>query len=148
MTESAIDVGHDLPLERSMPLVRIDSVEGRSDREIKDLLEASHRAIVKAFHVNERDRCQIYCEHKSEQIVVEDTGLEISRTDKVIIFTVFSKARETALKVSLYKLLSDKLAVSCSISPSDVVITIVENTGADWNFGNGEAQFFTEKLRA
>ena len=130
-----------------MPLVRIDAIEGRSDHEIKTLLDASHRAIVKAFHVNERDRYQIYTEHKRNYVIIEDTGLNIPRTDNALIVTVFSKARAPELKRSLYKMLTEELSASCSLSPRDVVITVVENSSADWSFGDGEAQFLTGKLK-
>jgi hypothetical protein len=38
------------------------------------------------------------------------------------------------------------LQQKCGIAPSDVMVSIVENTDADWSFGNGEAQFLTGKL--
>lgn len=36
------------------PLIRIDVIEGRSEAEIKALLDAAHRAVVAAFKVPER----------------------------------------------------------------------------------------------
>jgi hypothetical protein len=39
-----------------MPLVRFDVVEGRNDNEIKQLLDAAHRAMLCPFHVPESDR--------------------------------------------------------------------------------------------
>jgi hypothetical protein len=39
-----------------MPLVRFEVVEGRNENEIKSLLDATHRAMLSAFHVPERDR--------------------------------------------------------------------------------------------
>ncbi len=42
-----------------MPLLRFDLIRGRSDAEIKALLDASHRAMLAAFAVPERDRYQI-----------------------------------------------------------------------------------------
>src|SRR6185312_12911424 len=71
-----------------MPLLRFDLIAGRTDGELKDLLDAAHRAIVEAFGVPERDRYQIVHEHRVSRIVVEDTGLDIPHTDK----TVFLKA--------------------------------------------------------
>jgi hypothetical protein len=41
---------------------------------------------------------------------------------------------------------TEELSKSSSIAPSDVMICIVENTAADWSFGNGEAQFLTGEL--
>ena len=34
-----------------MPLIRIDAVEGRTQSEVTTFLDAVHRAVVKAFHV-------------------------------------------------------------------------------------------------
>ena len=130
-----------------MPLVRIEALEGRSDAEIKTLLDASHRAVVAALGVPLRDRYQIYQEHRKTRVVSEDTGLNIARTDSVVLFTIFSKGRTEALKTKLYKELTRELQVSSLIAPSDVVICIVENTGADWSFGNGVAQFLTGDLK-
>src|SRR5260370_41162385 len=38
----------------TMPLIRVDAFEGRSDAEIKTLLDGVHRAAVKALHIPER----------------------------------------------------------------------------------------------
>jgi phenylpyruvate tautomerase PptA (4-oxalocrotonate tautomerase family) len=130
-----------------MPLVRIDAIEGRSDLEIKTLLDTAHRAIIKAFHVPERDRYQVYTEHKQNHVVIEDTGLPIPRTGAALIITVFSKTRTQELKTNLYKTLAEELSSACSISPHDVMVVIVENSNADWSFGDGEAQFLNGKLK-
>ena len=60
-----------------MPLIRIDVIEGRTDDEIKTLMDAVHRAMVAAFNVPERDRYQILTEHKKSRMIIEDTGLDI-----------------------------------------------------------------------
>ena len=39
-----------------MPLVRFDAIEGRSQEEVKRLLDAAHRALLTAFKVPSRDR--------------------------------------------------------------------------------------------
>jgi Tautomerase enzyme len=52
-----------------MPLVRFDAVEGRSEAEIKNLLDAAHRAMLSAFRVPENDRYQIYQEHPQSCLV-------------------------------------------------------------------------------
>lgn len=125
-----------------MPLVRIDAFEGRSDAEVRTLLDAVHRAIVKAVHIPERDRYQVYEAHPKGHFIVQDTP----RTDKVVIITVFSNHREEILKRRLYRELTEELSKSSSIAPSDIMTCIVQNTAADWSFGNGEAQFLTGEL--
>ena len=42
--------------EGSIPVIRIDAVEGRSEVAIKILLDAMHGAELSAFHVPQRDR--------------------------------------------------------------------------------------------
>ncbi len=130
-----------------MPLVRIDAIEGRSEAEVESLLNAAHRAVIAAFGVPERDRYQIYSAHPKSNMVVLDTGLGIARTDKLVVFTVFSKRRDEALKRRLYAELTQQLQDAVSIAPSDVVICVIENSAADWSFGNGEPQFLTGKLK-
>lgn len=130
----------------NVPLVRIDAFEGRSDAEVRTLLDAVHRAIVKAFHIPERDRYQVYQAHAKGHFIVQDTGLGIPRTDKVVMITVFSKHRDEILKRRLYRELTEELSKSSSMAPSDVMTCIVQNTAADWSFGNGEAQFLTGEL--
>jgi len=129
-----------------MPLLRFDLIEGRSDDEMKTLLDAAHRAMLKAFKVPERDRYQIVNEHKPDRMIVEDTGLGIERTDKVVVVSVTSRPRTRAQKEAFYRLLCEELDRSCGIAPSDVIVSIVENADEDWSFGRGRAQFLTGEL--
>jgi hypothetical protein len=129
-----------------MPLVKIDAYEGRSESEVKTLLDSAHRAMVKAFHINEYDRYQIYDARPKSHFVMQDTGLGIPRTDKALIITVFCKDRPEILKRRLYKEMTAELQRSASIPPSDVMMAIFENGAADWTFGNGEPQFLTGDL--
>jgi len=130
----------------AMPLVRIDAFEGRSEAEVKTLLDAAHVAIVKAFHINERDRYQIYHAHAKSHFIMQDTGLGIVRTEKALIITVYSKGRAEILKRRLYQQMTEELSRAASIAPSDVMMCVVENSAADWTFGNGDPQFLTGEL--
>ncbi len=131
---------------QTMPLVRIEAFEGRSEPEVKTLLDSAHRAIVKAFHLNERDRYQIYEARPKSHFIVQDTGLGIARTDKALIITIVSKQRPEILKRRLYTEMTQELARSASVAPSDVMICIIENGAADWTFGNGDPQFLSGEL--
>jgi phenylpyruvate tautomerase PptA (4-oxalocrotonate tautomerase family) len=130
-----------------MPLIRIDLIEGRTDAEIKTLLDALHRAMLAAFQVPERDRYQIVTEHKPSRMIVEDTGLGIPRTEKVVFLQVTSRPRGREAKENFYKLTAEALQESCGIEPSDLVVSFVENTDEDWSFGMGRAQFLTGELK-
>ena len=129
-----------------MPLVRIDAFKGRSDAEVKVLLDTAHGAIVKALHLNERDRYQVYNEHSKQLFIMQDTGLGIPRTDKALIITVISKTRAEILKRRLYTEMTEALSKAAGILPGDVMICIIENGAADWTFGNAEPQFLSGEL--
>jgi phenylpyruvate tautomerase PptA (4-oxalocrotonate tautomerase family) len=129
-----------------MPLLRFDLIEGRTDDEIRTLLDAAHRAMLAAFKVPERDRYQIVQEHKPGRMIVEDTGLGIERTDKIVVVQVVSRPRTREMKEAFYRLLGEELERSCGIAPSDVMVSIVENTDEDWSFGLGRGQFLTGEL--
>jgi hypothetical protein len=85
-----------------MPLVRIDAIEGRTKEEVKTLLDAAHRAVLSALAVPQRDRYQVYHEHPEGHLIVEDTGLGIQRTKKVLVITVTSMPRSQDLKRGVY----------------------------------------------
>ncbi len=129
-----------------MPLVRIEAAAGRSPEEIKTLLDAAHRAVLSAFKVPERDRYQIYQEHPEAHVIVQDTGLGIPRTKNVVVITVISRPRSQEMKQAFYQDLCRELKAGCGIEPSDVMVSIVTNSDADWSFGNGIAQFLTGEL--
>jgi phenylpyruvate tautomerase PptA (4-oxalocrotonate tautomerase family) len=84
-----------------MPFLRIDAFGGRNKQQVKDLLDAVHRAIVSAFEVPSRDRYQVYEEHSESNFIVEDTGLEITRTRNVIVISITSRPRTEAQKKAL-----------------------------------------------
>jgi hypothetical protein len=129
-----------------MPLVRFDLIQGRTTQEITGLLDAAHRALVTAFEIPLRDRYQIVNEHLATHFVVQDTGLDIERSDKVVVVTVISRPRSEESKLKFYAELCRELESSCNILPSDVMVSMVINSDADWSFGNGRAQFITREL--
>ncbi|MBY0030636.1 tautomerase family protein [Priestia aryabhattai] len=129
-----------------MPLLRFDVIEGRDEKELKALLHATHRAMLEAFGVPERDRYQIVHQHPAHEMIIEDTGLGFERSKDLVIISVTSKQRTEEQKQALYKLIVKELGESCGIQPNDIMISIVENGNADWSFGMGEAQFLTGKL--
>lgn len=128
-----------------MPFLRVDAYEGRSKEQVRELLDAIHRAILSAFGVPLRDRYQVYQEHSESNFIVQDTGLGIDRTKNVIFIGITSRQRTEEQKTNLYTKLVEELK-SCGIVQSDIVVSIVTNSDADWSFGNGRAQFLTGEL--
>lgn len=129
-----------------MPLVRFDMYEGRSETEIKKILDVSHRVMVEAFQVPERDRYQIVSQHKPYEMIIEDTGLGFSRSENVLIISVTSRHRTADQKQTFYKSLTEELERQCGITSNDVMVSFTINNDEDWSFGFGEAQFLTGKL--
>jgi phenylpyruvate tautomerase PptA (4-oxalocrotonate tautomerase family) len=128
-----------------MPFLRVDAYEGRSKEQVKELLDAIHRAILSAFGVPLRDRYQVYQEHSESNFIVQDTGLGIDRTKNVVFIGITSRQRTEEQKTNLYTKLVEELT-ACDIVQSDIVVSIVTNSDADWSFGNGRAQFLTGEL--
>jgi DNA helicase TIP49 (TBP-interacting protein) len=131
--------------EHEMPFVRVDACEGRSKEQVKILLDAIHRAVLSAFGVPLRDRYQVYQEHSESNFIVEDTGLNIDRTQKVVFIGITSRQRTEQQKTNLYIELVEELK-ACGIEQNDIVVSIVTNSDTDWSFGNGRAQFLTGEL--
>jgi phenylpyruvate tautomerase PptA (4-oxalocrotonate tautomerase family) len=128
-----------------MPFLRIDAYEGRRPEQVRALLDAIHRAVVGALGVPLRDRYQVYQEHSESNFIIQDTGLGIERTKNVIYIGITSRARTQEQKAALYRKLIEELK-PCGIGPNDVVVSITENSDADWSFGLGRAQFLTGEL--
>ena len=129
-----------------MPLLRFDVVKGRNEKALKTLLDTAHEAMLEAFEVPATDRYQIVHQHEPNELVVEDTGLGLSRSDNLVMISIVSKPRTQHQKERLYALLAERLESECGISPQDLMVSITENGDADWSFGMGEAQFLTDKL--
>lgn len=85
-------------------------------------------------------------EHRASRMIIEDTGLGIPRTDKVVFLQVTSRKRKKKQKEDFYRLICKELEKECGISPFDVVVSFVENGDEDWSFGLGRAQFLTGDL--
>ena len=132
--------------EQHMPLIRFDLYQGRSDQELKTLLDTAHRVMVEAFKVPERDRYQIVTEHRPSRMIAEDTGLGIPRTENFVMIQITTRPRSREMKETFYKRMAEELHTHCGIAPSDVMMSFVTNTDDDWSFGLGRAQFLTKEL--
>ncbi|UYH51997.1 tautomerase family protein [Candidatus Kirkpatrickella diaphorinae] len=129
-----------------MPLLHFHMLEGRSPAEIRKILDVAHEAMLEVFQVPRRDRYQLVSEYKPSHMIVEDTGLDIPRTEKVLLIQMFSRPRGEEKTAAFYRRLTERLEAECQIKSSDVMISVVENEDAHWSFGNGRAQFLTGEL--
>jgi phenylpyruvate tautomerase PptA (4-oxalocrotonate tautomerase family) len=126
-----------------MPLVYYDVVRGRSRDQIRALLDSAQAAMVEAFEVPERDRYQLLTEHSPDDMIIQDNGLGIKRSENIVVIHMINRRgkKTPAQKEKLYTLLVQNLKRDCGLDPADLVISITENESEDWSLGYGKAQF-------
>ena len=129
-----------------MPLVRIDLVRGRSPEDVRRLADTVQEVMLDVFAAPPGDRYQVVHQHEPDEIIAEDTGLGIERTDGVTIIQVTQQGRGREQKEALYAALAKRLDEEGLVRPTDLVVSVTENTRDDWSFGHGRAQFLTGEL--
>ncbi|MFT9459259.1 MAG: tautomerase family protein [Acetobacter orientalis] len=130
-----------------MPLLHFHLIKGsRTTDEVGTLLDAAHGAMLAAFKVPERDRYQLVSEHDATHMIIQDTGLDIPRTNKVVLLQVVSRPRPKEQIAEFYRLLAEALETKSGLKPSDLMVSIVQNADEHWSFGCGRAQFLTGEL--
>lgn len=129
-----------------MPLVRIDVVEGRRNPEqLRRLADTVQEVMLELFAAPPSDRYQVVTEHRPGQLIC-DTGLGIERTDDPVALQVVQQRRSEEQKRALYAGLARRLEEPTGLAPSDLIVSVVGNTGEDWSFGPGRAQFLEGDL--
>jgi phenylpyruvate tautomerase PptA (4-oxalocrotonate tautomerase family) len=131
-----------------MPLVRIDVQKGRTPEGLRRLADTVQEVMLDVFAAPPGDRYQIITEHDKGQIIAEDTGLGLERTDGIVIIQIFQQGRSTEQKQAAYAELAKRLEAECGIRPEDVIISVVANRHVDWSFGLGRAQFVEGTLKS
>jgi phenylpyruvate tautomerase PptA (4-oxalocrotonate tautomerase family) len=131
-----------------MPLVRIDVQKGRTPEELRRLADTVQEVMLDVFAAPPGDRYQIITEHDNGQIIAEDTGLGLERTDGIVIIQIFQQGRSTEQKQAAYAELAKRLEAECGVRPEDVIISVVANRHVDWSFGRGRAQFVDGTLKS
>jgi phenylpyruvate tautomerase PptA (4-oxalocrotonate tautomerase family) len=122
-----------------MTLVRIDVIEGRrSPVQLEILADTVHSTIVEAFGAAVTEHYQIITEHRPGRIITFDSGLGEGRSDDVVVIQIVQSGRTETQKRALYRDLTDRLHDRLSLREDDFIVTIVENTHADWSFTDYE----------
>ena len=141
----AVDVYTDRDAGRSPKRQHIEINGEHTLRNVTDL-DAAHRAVLRAFEVPERDRYQIVHENKAHHMVIEDTGLGLTRTRDLVVVRVYTSPRSEAQKQRFFAILQEELAEHCGLSGDDLMVSIISNQKGDWSFGRGVAQYLTGDL--
>lgn len=153
----------------TMPLVKIDMIKNvRTPDEIKRLADVVQEIMLEKFAAPPRDRyqvstarsigCSFSCfgltretqkvitQHEPYELIFEDTGLDIQRTNKLILIQIFQQGRNADQKQAIYATLAERLEKECGVPKTDLVVSCSANTKEDWSFGLGRAQFLTGDL--
>ena len=130
-----------------MPLIRIDMIKGRTEEEIKKILDISYRVMLDAFGAPEGDRYQIVTQHEPYEMQILDTGLGVERTKDILVFSLTTRYRTEEQKATFYKALAEQLHEEIGIRVEDIMVNLVVNADSDWSFFNGEAQFLNGDLK-
>ncbi|MEY8600789.1 tautomerase family protein [Staphylococcus shinii] len=129
-----------------MPIIKIDIFKGRTEEEIKQILDISYEVMLDSFQAPVGDKYQIVTQHENFEMEILDTGLGISRTKNIIVFTLITRPRTKSQKVNFYRNLANSLNTILGVRKEDIMINLVENTDEDWSFFGGEAQFLNGSL--
>ena len=130
-----------------MPLVHIHVIEDRrTPQQLRRVADVIQDVMLDHFAAPPRDRYQLISEHKAGQIIAEDNGLGFDRTDDIIVVQIAQQGRTGEQKQRAYKELADRLHTETGLAPTDLIVSVVENTREDWSFGNGVAQFLEGRL--
>lgn len=131
-----------------MPIMYFDIIRGRTREQVRALLDSAQAAVEAAWEVPARDRYQVVTEHSPDEMIIQDHGLGIPRSENIVLLHMVNRRgrRTPAQKEKLYQLLVENLQRDCGVAPSDVVATIVDIENEDWTLGYGKMQFCNGEL--
>ena len=128
--------------EWTMPLVRIDLVEGKSPEYREKVGEIVYQTLLDVLSVPEHDRFQVITEHRKDGLAFDHDYLGVHRSDNCIFLQITLNAgRSVELKQRFYKAVTDNLHEGVELRREDVLINLVEVPKENWSYGNGEAQY-------
>ncbi|MBG6184804.1 phenylpyruvate tautomerase PptA (4-oxalocrotonate tautomerase family) [Arthrobacter sp. CAN_A214] len=129
-----------------MPLVRIDINKGRTSKQLREISEAIHAAILAEYRIPERDLFHILTQHEPGEILAQDAGLGFERSTDVVMIQIFTQGGRTQeAKSALFAHVAAALE-GVGVEGSDVFIGYVENGPGDWSFGFGRSQYMNGEL--
>lgn len=127
-----------------MPLVRIALPQDLADRQVADISDAVHDALVRIFEVPAKDRFQVLTRHSPQELVYPPEYLGIVHGSRVALVQITcSEGRSIEKKKALYSALASGVEAHGAIKAADVIVNLVEVKKENWSFGNGIAQYVT-----
>lgn len=129
-----------------MPLVRVSLKSGKPAAYRKAILDSVYDAMRSAFDVPEEDRFMVISEHDETDFSYSANYLGIARSDNLVLIQITANnTRTREKKKALYRAIAENLSKNPGVRPEDVFINLVEVLPENWSFGNGIAQYATDK---
>jgi quercetin dioxygenase-like cupin family protein len=124
-----------------MPFIQINhsaELDGTARRSISLSIQ---EALVETFRIPADDFFQVMHPLPAEALIYAPSYLGVAHSNPfVYIQIIFREGRTVAMKQELHRVIAAKIADRTPVKAADVFIVMVENTSADWSFGEGKAQ--------
>jgi phenylpyruvate tautomerase PptA (4-oxalocrotonate tautomerase family) len=130
---------------RTMPLVHISLIKGKSPGHVRAIADGVHRALHEAYAAPADDRFQLVHQYAPEDLIYDPDYLAVHRSDDiVIVHIVAGNWRDTPTKQAFYRRVVELLAENPGLRRADVQIVLSPNGRDDWSFGDGVASYVKE----
>lgn len=122
-----------------MPLVRITTLNGKSDAHLAAVVAGIHDALVHTWGMPEEDLFTIVDQKgKNEFLFDRHWATRSPRTDDFMVIHIETGNGGPEAKEALYERIAANLSSSPGVSPQDVLVTLILRPYLeDWSFGNG-----------
>ena len=125
-----------------MPLVRIELPPAIAREDAAAIGDAVHKAMVETTNVPADDKFQVITQHADGAIVCTPEYLGVRHGARALFVQIFlAPGRTLQQKRALYTAIAQGVAHAGDVSPSDVLINLVETLRENWSFGDGIAHY-------
>jgi phenylpyruvate tautomerase PptA (4-oxalocrotonate tautomerase family) len=125
-----------------MPYVRIELPPAIASEAAHRIGDAVHDAMVDTIAVPADDKFQVITRHPAGAIVCTPEYLGVKHTAQALFIQIFlAPGRTLQQKRALYARIATDVSKAADVSPSDVLISLVETLRENWSFGDGVAHY-------
>jgi phenylpyruvate tautomerase PptA (4-oxalocrotonate tautomerase family) len=127
-----------IQLENPMPLVHLSVPSHLPAAQVRALADAVHEGLVATCHISPGDRFQTITRHAADELLIDPTYPNVSRSRNASIVEIKLLAGRTeAQKRDLYRYIVEA-AAPAGVAADDVFIALFESALIDWSPGRGE----------
>ena len=124
-----------------MPFVQISlsaELDGPARKAISDSI---HESLIEIFRIPTDDLFHTIQAFPKDGLVFAPAYLGIEHAHPFVAVQIFcGEGRTVTMKEQLYQRIAERIAGRTPVAAANVFIVVVENTDANWSFGNGFAQ--------